>query len=79
MAVRQRYKQDFNREYEEYRRLHENIEHSTLVFSQLRERLYQEQEGSLNYEVSTPRAGGLAQPRAGGLIQPTKSNFKSIH
>ena len=49
---RQRYKQDFNAEYEEYRRIHDSIDKVTKRFKQLEMSLRKQEEGSEDYEVS---------------------------
>ena len=48
---RQQYKQDFNREYEEYRRLHEKVQNVSKRFQHLKERISNTKEGSQDYEV----------------------------
>lgn len=46
------YKQDFNHEYEEYRRLHEKVQNVALRFHHLRERISNAKEGTQDYEVN---------------------------
>ncbi|KAK7116690.1 RNA polymerase II elongation factor ELL-like [Littorina saxatilis] len=47
---RLRYKQDFNSEYEEYRRLHEKVQNVTRRFQHLKERILNTKEGSQEFE-----------------------------
>lgn len=50
---RQRYKNDFNREYNEYRDLHARIEGVTRQFTVLEAQLRQLQQGTDQYQVSS--------------------------
>lgn len=52
---RQRYKNDFNAEYSEYRGLHARIEGITRQFTVLDNELKQLQHGTDKYKVDTPR------------------------
>lgn len=56
---RQSYKQDFNREYSEYRDLHARIDSVTRQFMELDTQLKQLHHGSHKYKVRTPTDGGL--------------------
>lgn len=53
---RQRYKNDFNAEYSEYRGLHARIERITRHFSVLDNELKQLQQGTDKYKVNTRQA-----------------------
>lgn len=49
---RQKYKQDFNREYEEYMVLHSNIDKVTKTFASLEEKMKRTEQGTDEHEVS---------------------------
>lgn len=55
---RQSYKQDFNREYSEYRDLHARIDSVTRQFMELDTQLKQLHHGSHKYKVRTSTDGG---------------------
>lgn len=69
---RQRYKNDFNSEYSEYRDLHARIEQITRRFTQLDAQLRQLAQGSEEYEVCTAHSGAGLEPSA-RLAGPTAS------
>lgn len=58
---RQRYKNDFNREYNEYRALHARIEGVTRQFTVLEAQLRQLQQGTDQYQVSPSSHRSVAQ------------------
>ncbi len=51
---RLKYKEEFNRNYDRYRRLHSHLDGISKHFTQLEERLKREQTGSESWEVRTP-------------------------
>lgn len=48
---RNKYKQEFNQEYEEYRNLHKNVEKVTRKFADLEVRMRQTPQGTEEFEV----------------------------
>lgn len=52
VETRSRYKADFNKQYQEYLRLHNFIEEHMKQFTELEERLKNETQGSEEYHVS---------------------------
>lgn len=52
MEQRNRYKADFNAQYNEYRDLHSVIHEVSKKFAQLEENLRKEEKGSERYQVS---------------------------
>lgn len=51
MDQRNKYKQEFNLEYEEYRNLHKNVEKVTQKFADLEVKMRQTQQGTEEFEV----------------------------
>ena len=50
---KRRYKEDFNKDYQEYQKLHETIAKVKMQFDELERRLRLEKPGSEAYKVST--------------------------